>query len=60
MRAAGVRKVLLAGTEKAVADLDGDRRPDGFLSLGIDAVAALTDILDLLTAQDADTAGVPA
>jgi methylmalonyl-CoA mutase len=55
-----VTRVLLAGTEKAVADLLGDRRPDGFLSLGIDAVAALTDILDLLTAQDADTAGVPA
>lgn len=60
LRAAGVTRVLLAGTEKAVADLEGDRRPDGFLSLGIDAVAALTDILDLLTAQDADTAGVPA
>lgn len=60
LRAAGVTRVLLAGTEKAVADLEGDRRPDGYLSLGIDAVAALTDILDLLTTQDADTAGVPA
>ena len=60
LRAAGVTRVLLAGTAKAVADLEGDRRPDGFLSLGIDAVAALTDILDLLTTQGADTAGVPA
>ncbi|WP_299572858.1 methylmalonyl-CoA mutase family protein [uncultured Williamsia sp.] len=60
LRAAGVTRILLAGTEKAVAHLEGDRRPDGFLSLGIDAVAALTDILDLLTTQGADTAGVPA
>ncbi|MGZ8179674.1 methylmalonyl-CoA mutase family protein [Williamsia sp. SKLECPSW1] len=60
LRAAGVQKVLLAGTEKVVSDLHGDRRPDGFLSLGIDAVAALTDILDLLTTQDADIAGARA
>lgn len=46
LRAAGVETVLLAGTAKAVAELDGEQRPDGFLAAKIDAVAALSDLLE--------------
>ncbi|MEU1993489.1 methylmalonyl-CoA mutase family protein [Nocardia gamkensis] len=46
LRAAGVGTVLLAGSAKAVADLDDARRPDGFLAARIDAVAALSGLLE--------------
>ncbi|MEU2034327.1 methylmalonyl-CoA mutase family protein [Nocardia amamiensis] len=46
LRAAGVSTVLLAGAAKAVADLDDARRPDGFLAARIDAVAALSGLLE--------------
>ncbi|WP_159848919.1 methylmalonyl-CoA mutase family protein [Nocardia sp. CY41] len=46
LRAAGVATVLLAGSAKAVADLDDAQRPDGFLAARIDAVAALSDLLE--------------
>lgn len=48
LRAAGITKVLLAGPEKAVADATGDSRPDGFLTARIDAVSALTELLDFI------------
>ncbi|MGV9677872.1 methylmalonyl-CoA mutase family protein [Nocardia sp. NPDC003482] len=50
LRAAGVTTVLLAGPEKAVAELTGTQRPDGFLTLRMDAVAALSDLLEKLGA----------
>ncbi|WP_063050990.1 methylmalonyl-CoA mutase family protein [Nocardia arthritidis] len=46
LRAAGVGTVLLAGSAKAVADLDDAQRPDGFLAARIDAVAALSGLLE--------------
>ncbi|WP_280248833.1 methylmalonyl-CoA mutase family protein [Nocardia abscessus] len=46
LRAAGVSTVLLAGAAKAVADLEGAQRPDGFLAARIDAVAALSGLLE--------------
>ncbi|MBF6077299.1 methylmalonyl-CoA mutase [Nocardia beijingensis] len=46
LRAAGVPTVLLAGSAKAVADLDDAQRPDGFLAARIDAVAALSGLLE--------------
>ncbi|MGK8524162.1 methylmalonyl-CoA mutase family protein [Nocardia asteroides] len=46
LRAAGVPTVLLAGSAKTVADLDDARRPDGFLAARIDAVAALSGLLE--------------
>lgn len=46
LRAAGVETVLLAGAAKAVAELDGAQRPDGFLAAKIDAVAALSGLLE--------------
>jgi methylmalonyl-CoA mutase len=46
LRAAGVGTVLLAGSAKAVADLDDAQRPDGFLAERIDAVAALSGLLE--------------
>ncbi|MGV0594752.1 methylmalonyl-CoA mutase small subunit [Mycolicibacterium porcinum] len=42
-RAAGVREVLLAGSEKAVAEADS--KPDGYLTAKIDAVEALSNLL---------------
>ncbi len=42
-RAAGVREVLLAGPEKAVAEADS--KPDGYLTARIDAVEALSNLL---------------
>ncbi|MGV9616052.1 methylmalonyl-CoA mutase family protein [Nocardia xishanensis] len=46
LRAAGVTTVLLAGSAKAVAELSGRQRPDGFLAAKIDAVAALSGLLE--------------
>ncbi|MEU2101019.1 methylmalonyl-CoA mutase family protein [Nocardia sp. NPDC019255] len=46
LRAAGVPTVLLAGAAKAVAGLDDAQRPDGFLAARIDAVAALSGLLE--------------
>ncbi|MFE2999116.1 methylmalonyl-CoA mutase family protein [Nocardia sp. NPDC059246] len=50
LRAAGVTTVLLAGPEKAVAELTGAQRPDGFVAARMDAVAALTGLLEKLGA----------
>ncbi|MEU0496359.1 methylmalonyl-CoA mutase small subunit [Mycobacterium sp. NPDC006124] len=47
-RAAGVTGVYLAGPEKAVADCD--HRPDEYLTAKIDAIAALSTLLDRLGA----------
>ena len=47
LRAAGVFTVYLAGAEKGFP-ADSTDRPDGFLGLGIDAVAALSTLLDQL------------
>ncbi|MFI6169486.1 methylmalonyl-CoA mutase family protein [Nocardia sp. NPDC051052] len=46
LRAAGVETVLLAGAAKAVAELDDAQRPDGYLAAKIDAVAALSALLE--------------
>ncbi|GAB2729802.1 methylmalonyl-CoA mutase family protein [Nocardia thraciensis] len=46
LRSAGVATVLLAGPEKAVAELSGTQRPDGFLTARMDAVAALSGLLE--------------
>ncbi|QDC14689.1 methylmalonyl-CoA mutase small subunit [Rhodococcus ruber] len=50
LRDAGVGTVLLAGPEKAVSETGGAARPDGFLTAKIDAIAALTDLLNTLGA----------
>ncbi|MEV6769490.1 methylmalonyl-CoA mutase family protein [Nocardia sp. NPDC051030] len=50
LRAAGVTTVLLAGAEKAVADLTGAQRPDGFLTARMDAVTGLSGLLEKLGA----------
>ncbi|WP_306364203.1 methylmalonyl-CoA mutase family protein [Nocardia sp. CC227C] len=50
LRAAGVTTVLLAGPEKAVADTSGAQRPDGFLTARMDAVTALSGLLEKLGA----------
>lgn len=47
-RAAGVGHVLLAGPEKAVAAADS--KPDGYLTMKIDAVSTLSDLLTRLGA----------
>ncbi len=46
LRAAGVGTVLLAGSAKAVSALDDSQRPDGYLAARIDAVAALSELLE--------------
>ncbi|MFC9895724.1 methylmalonyl-CoA mutase family protein [Nocardia sp. NPDC127579] len=46
LRTAGVDTVLLAGAAKAVADLTDTERPDGYLAARIDAVAALSGLLE--------------
>ena len=48
LRSAGVGTVLLAGPEKTFADTAGDARPDQFLTARIDAVSAMSDLLDTL------------
>ena len=50
LRGAGVTTVLLAGPEKAVAEATGTDRPDGFLTARMDAVAALSGLLEKLGA----------
>ncbi len=47
-RAAGVRHILMAGPEKAVAD--ADPKPDGYVTAKIDAVSVLSDLLTRLGA----------
>lgn len=49
-RAAGIEQVLLAGAEKAVAEVPADSRPDGYLNAKIDAVEALSSLLTRLGA----------
>ncbi|GAY18382.1 methylmalonyl-CoA mutase small subunit [Mycobacterium sp. shizuoka-1] len=49
-RAAGLDQILLAGPEKAVADVPADGRPDGYLTAKIDAVEALSSLLTRLGA----------
>jgi methylmalonyl-CoA mutase len=50
LRAAGIATVLLAGPEKAVAELAGPQRPDGFLTARVDAAATLSGLLEKLGA----------
>lgn len=49
-RSAGVAQVLLAGPEKAVAELSDDARPDEFVTAKINAVEALSSLLTRLGA----------
>jgi methylmalonyl-CoA mutase len=49
-KAAGLDQILLAGPEKAVADVPADARPDGYLTAKIDAVEALSSLLTRLGA----------
>ncbi|MEJ6537377.1 MAG: hypothetical protein QNL98_09120, partial [Mycobacterium sp.] len=49
-RAAGIGRVYLAGLEMAVAALPPDDRPDDFLTATIDAVEALSLLLNGLGA----------
>ncbi|MCV7384518.1 methylmalonyl-CoA mutase small subunit [Mycolicibacter longobardus] len=50
-RAAGIGRVYLAGPEKALAgDSDTDPKPDDYLTMKIDAVQALSDLLTRLGA----------
>ena len=50
LRAAGVKKVLLAGAPKAVENLDDSSKPDDYLNMKIDAVSTLSGLLDELGA----------
>ncbi|NKY50776.1 methylmalonyl-CoA mutase family protein [Nocardia vermiculata] len=50
LRSAGVATVLLAGPEKAVAEVSGTQRPDGFLTARMDAVTTLSGLLEKLGA----------
>jgi methylmalonyl-CoA mutase len=47
-RRAGISRILLAGSEKAVAEADS--KPDGYLTAKIDAVQTLSDLLSRLGA----------
>ena len=49
-RAAGIENIYLTGPKASVDQLPADTRPDGHLTTGIDAVAALSRILDRLGA----------
>lgn len=49
-RAAGVTHVYLAGSENAVAEMPAESRPDGYLTMKIDAVEALSSLLTRLGA----------
>jgi methylmalonyl-CoA mutase len=49
-RAAGVQRIYLAGPSKAVADVPPEARPDDYLTAKIDAVEALSTLLDGLGA----------
>ncbi|MBU3750050.1 MAG: methylmalonyl-CoA mutase small subunit [Mycobacterium sp.] len=44
-RSAGVEHILLAGSERTVADLPAASRPDGYLTAKMNAVAALSALL---------------
>lgn len=46
LRAAGVETVLVAGQAKVLAEVDPAQHPDGYLGARIDAVAALSDLLE--------------
>ncbi|WP_278262155.1 methylmalonyl-CoA mutase family protein [Nocardia sp. AG03] len=46
LRDAGVETVLLAGPEKSVAQYSETQLPDGYLTLRIDAVAVLSQLLE--------------
>ncbi|WP_280345584.1 methylmalonyl-CoA mutase family protein [Nocardia neocaledoniensis] len=46
LRGAGIDTVLLAGPEKSVEKYSGTQRPDGYLTLRIDAVAVLSQLLE--------------
>jgi methylmalonyl-CoA mutase len=48
--AAGIHEVYLAGPAKAVADIEPDHQPDGYLTATIDAVEALSSLLTRLGA----------
>jgi methylmalonyl-CoA mutase len=50
LRGTGVDTVLLAGPEKAVAEVPDTQRPDGYLTARMDAVAALSGLLEELGA----------
>ena len=49
-RSASVRRIYLAGPEKALADVPPEARPDAYLTAKIDAVEALSTLLDGLGA----------
>ena len=44
-RSAGVGHILLAGSERTVADLPAESRPDGYLTAKMNAVEALSALL---------------
>ncbi|MEU7764954.1 methylmalonyl-CoA mutase family protein [Nocardia sp. NPDC049190] len=46
LRAVSVPTVLVAGAAEAVGELSDAQRPDGFVTVGIDAVAALSGLLE--------------
>jgi len=49
-RAAGVERIYLAGSEKSIVDVPADAKPDGYLTAKIDAVEALSVLLNGLGA----------
>ena len=49
-RAAGVTHLYLAGSESVVAEMPAESRPDGYLTMKIDAVEALSSLLTRLGA----------
>jgi methylmalonyl-CoA mutase len=49
-RAAGIEQILLAGPEKAIADVPAENRPDGYLTGTVNAVEALSALLTRLGA----------
>ncbi|MCE5289323.1 MAG: methylmalonyl-CoA mutase family protein [Nocardiaceae bacterium] len=50
LRAAGVKEVLLAGPESAVAEIPEKKRPDGYVTAKINAAAELDRLLTVLGA----------
>jgi methylmalonyl-CoA mutase len=48
--AAGVNTIYLAGPQKAVADVEESHQPDDYLTAGVDAVHALSNLLSRLGA----------
>lgn len=49
-RAAGIDHIYLAGPDKVAADIPAESRPDGYLTMKIDAVEALSSLLTRLGA----------